>query len=291
LTDAAWPFTPRALDAGATTVSYTDVGDGPVLLLVNVGMWSIVWLDVIRRLAPPFRCVTLDVPGTGLSAPPPGRPTLATAADAIDTLVRALDLTDITLVVHDLGAPVTLDAAARWPGRVAGLVVVNGFGWRPSGPLFRTMLAVMGNPVMRELDALTGWLPRASATRFGVARHWDHPTRRAYRQGFRRRQRRSFHRYMGSARRHDYLNIDAAVAAVADRPVLTIFGARNDPLHFQPRWRERFPRAEQLTVPKGYHFPMCDDPDLVASSIAAWHARHLAKGLVPDHGHDDHPVP
>jgi hypothetical protein len=36
---------------------------------------------------------------------------------------------------------------------------------------------------------------------------------------------------------------------------------------------------------------LCDDPDLVASSIAAWHARHLATGLVPDHGHDDHPAP
>ncbi len=278
LIDAAWPFPRHVLDAGgaAPAVAYTDVGEGPVLLLVNVGMSSIIWRDVIGRLVAGFRCVTLDVPGTGTSPASPGKPTLAGAAAAIDAVVRALDLNDIGLVVHDLGAPAALDAATRWPDRVAGLVVVNGFGWRPSGPLFRGMLAVMGSPVMREIDVLTGWLPRASATRLGVARHWDRPTRRAYRQGFGRRQRRSFHRYMQSARRHDYRGVDEAVAALAGRPVLTIFGERNDPLRFQPQWRARFPDAHQLTVPKGNHFPMCDDPDLVASSIATWFARHVA---------------
>ena len=87
--------------------------------------------------------------------------------------------------------------------RVVGLVVINGFGWKPDGIAFRAMLASMGNPAVREIDAFTGWMTYASATRFGVARNWDRPTRRAYRRGFRRPQRRVFHRYMAAARRHD----------------------------------------------------------------------------------------
>ena len=73
-----------------------------------------------------------------------------------------------------------------------------------TGPMFRSMLAVMGNPITREIDAFTGWMSYASATRFGVARHWDHATRSTYRHGVKRRQRRSFHRYMAAARQGFY---------------------------------------------------------------------------------------
>ncbi len=277
LTTEAWPFTLSRLDVNGADVSYTDIGAGPTLVFVNVGMWSIVWRDVIATLCDRYRCIALDAPGCGLSARPPSGVDLVVAADAIDVLVQTLDLVDITLVAHDLGAPATLQAAARWPERVAALVVINGFGWRPSGAMFRGMLAMMGNPATREIDALTGWLPRASATRFGVGRHWNRRTRAAYKRGLRRPQRRSFHRYMAAARKHDYTVIDACVKTLADRPLLTIFGQRNDPLRFQPKWKERFPDASQATVAKGYHFPMCDNPELVASTIAGWHAAHVGR--------------
>ena len=139
------------------------------------------------------------------------------------------------------------------------------------------MLATMGNPVVREIDAAIGWLPRASATRFGVGRHWNRATRTTYRRGVRRPQRRSFHRYMNSARRHDYTSIDNTVRALAARPVLTIFGQRNDPLRFQPKWKARFPDAQQMTIAKGYHFPMCDNPTLVATTIDNWHRHEILR--------------
>ena len=278
LGETAWPFELRSLESNGSTIAYTDVGSGPTLLLVTVGTWSIIWRDVVARLSESYRCVTLDVPGSGLSDAP--TPTLSTAAEAIDAVVRDLNLTDVVLVVHDLGAPATLEAAAGWTDRVAGLVVVNGFGWRPSGTMFRGMLAVMGSPAMRELDAITGWLPRASATRFGVARHWDRSTRKAYRYGMRRAQRRAFHQFMASARRHDYARIDAALGQLLDRPALTIFGQRNDPLHFHPEWKILFPDATQATVAKGYHFPMCDNPQLVATTIHDWHTRVVLPRII-----------
>lgn len=51
-------------------------------------------------------------------------------------------------------------------------------------------------------------------------------------------------------------------------PLLTVFGERNDPLGFQPRWAERFAEITQFEVPNSNHFPMCDDPKLVARAIA-----------------------
>ena len=275
LTDNAWPYPLQTIDVTGCAVSFTDVGTGPTLLFVHVGMWSIVWRDVIEALCDRYRCVTFDAPGSGLSERPQGRLTLAHAVDAIDTLVRTLDLVDVTLVVHDLGTIAALDAANRWTERVAGLVVINGFGWKPTGPMFRSMLAIMGNSITREIDAFTGWMSYASATRFGVARHWDHATRSTYRHGFKRRQRRSFHRYMAAARRHDYTPIDNTIKQLETRPVLTIFGQRNDPLRLQPKWKARFANATQTVVPKGYHFPMCDNPKLIADTITQWHTRSV----------------
>ena len=80
---------------------------------------------------------------------------------------------------------------------------------------------------------------------------------------------------MSAARRHDYTRIDQTVRTLAQRPLLTIFGQRNDPLHFQPKWKTRFPQAHQITIAKGYHFPMCDNPHLVASAIDDWHREHV----------------
>lgn len=68
-----------------------------------------------------------------------------------------------------------------------------------------------------------------------------------------------------------YERIEAATAGVLnDRPVLTIFGERNDPFGFQDRHHAIFPNHEGVVVPKGNHFPMMDAPDLFADSVRGW---------------------
>lgn len=200
-------------------------------------------------------------------------PTLAQAADAITSVIDALQLRDLTLVAHDLGGPAGFLAAARRGDRVAALAAVNCFAWRPTGPLFRGMLAAMGSAPVRELDAAINALARATSTRFGAGRHWSRADRAAFRAGIDAPARRAWHAYFRDARRAHalYTDVDAALrGGLADRPLLTIFGQFNDPLRFQPRWKELFPTARQLQVRRGNHFPMCDDPDLVAGALTSF---------------------
>jgi haloalkane dehalogenase len=264
-----WPFPLRAMELDGYRLAYTDVGAGPILLLVHTGLWSFVWRDLIKQLQTSFRCITLDCPGTGLSGGA-DHANLAGAARAVDGLVEGLGLDELVLVVHDLGAPVALQAAGGWPHRIRGLAALNAFGWQPSGLAFRSMLALMGAAPVRSMDAWTGWLPRATSTRFGVGRHLDRPGRRAFLAGVDRQGCRSFHHYLRSAGRHDYAEIESTVARLAPIPAITVFGQRNDPLGFQPRWAERFEDLVAVEVPGGNHFPMCDDPDLVAGALARW---------------------
>lgn len=268
LTDEAWPHPVHALRVGDDTIAYTDAGQGPTLLLVHTGMWSFVWRDVIADLTRDFRCVTLDAPGTGLSSGK-GRVDLMMSSKAIDALVRHLDLRDIVLVLHDLGGIATLHASAAWTDRVRGLAAVNTFGWRPTGVGFRSMLALMGSTVMREIDVFTGWLPRLTATTFGVGRNWKRPLRKTFLAALDHRGRRSFHHYMRSVMRFDFDRVDAARETFRSLPAVTVFGERNDYLGFQAKWAERLDDLEQIEIPKGNHFPMCDAPTVVTEAIRA----------------------
>jgi pimeloyl-ACP methyl ester carboxylesterase len=279
LPESAWPWPTYALDHDTGRIAVTDVGKGPPLLFVHVGSWSFVWRDVLLRLRHDFRCVTVDAPGSGLSDRTESAPTLARAGDAVTAVVDELQLRDLTLVAHDLGGPAGFLAASRRADRVAALAAVNCFAWRPTGALFRGMLAAMGSAPARELDAAIGWLPRLTGTGFGVGRHWCRADLAVFRAGIDRSARRAWHSYFRDARHADelYAELDAGLRGpLSDRPLLTIFGQFNDPLRFQPRWKALFPTSHQLTVRRGNHFPMCDDPDLVASGVKD-HVRALRR--------------
>lgn len=284
LTPQVWPFEVRHLGAPDGRVAYVDEGSGPVLLFSHAGMWAFLWRDVVVALRDRYRCITFDAPGSGLSTGDPRRvATLDAVRVTVATLVTELDLTDVTLVLHDLGGAAALAASTDVPGRVAAVAAVNTFGWRPRGFVLPAMLTVFGSAWMRELHAWTGWLARLSTSRFGVGRHLDRDARRAFRRGMDRRGRRTMHRLFRSARRSSavYAAADEALGQLADRPALSVFGAWGDHLRFRPRWRAALPALREVTVPRGLHFPMCDDPALVATTIDAWHRDEVAPTVAP----------
>ena len=282
LTEQIWPHSVHGLHLEGRRVVYTDTGgDGPLLLMVHLGLWSLLWGGLIDELAGRYRCVTLDVPGSGLSDA--GTGSLSDAVRAIGALIDHLDLREVTLVVHDLGGLATLAAVSDRTDRVdrvAGLVAMNTFGWAPRGVLWLA-LRLFGSVVVREINAWAGLLAWGSATRLGVGRRWDRGRRRAWRRGLRDRDRRRFlHQMFADAARNRGVASDAetAVAALADRPTLTVFGQLGDYFFFRRRWRALRPELAEAVVPWGLHFPMADDPALVADAIHAWHGGRVRRG-------------
>jgi haloalkane dehalogenase len=279
LSRQAWPFESFSLEGEGCRIAVTDVGRGPVLLFVHTGFWSFIWRDVMLRLQEDFRCVCFDAPGTGRSDRLPVRSiSLQKAARALTAVVQTFHLSEITLVFHDLGGPSGIAGAARVADRISGLCAVNTFAWKPEGRKFRGMLALMGSAFMREFSAYSGMLARLTASPFGIGLHMDDAGRAAFLAGNGRDGIRAFHSYMRDARHSAiYQEVDAALSGrFRYLPAITIFGERNDPLGFQPRWRALFPGMEQVIVPEGNHFPMCDAPDLVAGAIRRWHRERVA---------------
>jgi pimeloyl-ACP methyl ester carboxylesterase len=114
-------------------------------------MWSFIWRDVMVRLAGEFRCICIDAPGSGQSERlPKNEIKLRRSSHAVTEVIQQLALTDLVLVVHDLGGPAGIAGAAPAADRIRGIAAVNTFGWRPSGGAFRGMLALMGSAWFRE---------------------------------------------------------------------------------------------------------------------------------------------
>ncbi|MEQ0574091.1 alpha/beta fold hydrolase [Mycobacterium tuberculosis] len=256
LSSSAWPWQPYLLSHHQGGIAVTDIGDGPAVLFVHVGSWSFVWRDVLLRLANDFRCVAIDAPGCGLSDRLSTPPTLAQAADAITSVIDALQLRDLTLVAHDLGGPAGFLAAARRGDRVAALAAVNCFAWRPTGPLFRGMLAAMGSAPVRELDAASMHLPARRRRGSGHRSALEPRRPRSTSGGASMLRPGAWHAYFRDARRAHALcrRPTPRCGGLADRPPLVSSVSSAIRCGFAAL-EKLFPTARQLQVRRGSHFP------------------------------------
>ncbi|MFE9369975.1 alpha/beta fold hydrolase [Streptomyces sp. NPDC006711] len=104
-------------------------GDGPTLVFVNSAyfgteMWE---FQMLPLAAEGYRCVGLDRRGHGMSQDVWGGYDLDTLADDLGALLDHLDLRDVTLIGHSLGAAEAVRLLTRHgSGRVARLALVGG---------------------------------------------------------------------------------------------------------------------------------------------------------------------
>lgn len=126
--DGSWPFRARYTEAAGFQMHYVDEGSGSqtFLLLHGEPTWSYLFRRQISVWAERHRVIAVDHMGFGKSATPHGRTYwLQDHVDNLERFVLALDLRNITLVMHDFGGPVGIGVAIRHPDRVKRVVSIN----------------------------------------------------------------------------------------------------------------------------------------------------------------------
>jgi haloalkane dehalogenase len=142
---------------------YTDVGDGPPVVLLHGNPTSArLYRSLVDTLAPTYRCIAPDYLGFGRSDAPSGfsyRP--PAHATVVEALLRRLDLENVTLVLHDWGGPIGLSYALRHPQSVRRLVLTNTWAWPLNRrPLVRLFSGLIGTAPGRFLVERANAFPR-----------------------------------------------------------------------------------------------------------------------------------
>lgn len=131
------------------TVSYTDEGSGPPVLLLHAALHDRSDYNPVRdTLCAGRRVLALDWPGHGAS-PLPATPLRAVQfGDLLNEFADTLDLGNLVVVGNSVGGYAACRLALDRPDRVAGVVLVNNGGFTPHTLVTRVFCALMGRPAV-----------------------------------------------------------------------------------------------------------------------------------------------
>jgi cis-3-alkyl-4-acyloxetan-2-one decarboxylase len=289
----SFPFAPHFTAAPGFHMHYVD--EGPrggevVLCLHGEPTWGYLYRRLVPALAQTHRVIVPDHMGFGKSATPPDRTYwLQDHIDNLERFVLALDLRDITLLMHDFGGPVGMGLAARHPDRIHQIICANGptpfgqadlferltaniavspwFQWvlkaEKEGSL-ETVLGHLGFNILSTLK-LNGfenngvindtWLSAYAA-------HFASPADCLGAIGWAKGLAIGAHRFEAPDA--------AAERAIRAKPALAIWGEADRTLraeHFLPLFAELFPSAPIHRLAGVGHYCLEDAPDTVISHV------------------------
>jgi pimeloyl-ACP methyl ester carboxylesterase len=121
------------------SVSYTEAGSGPVLLLVHGMAGSREnWREVIEPLARDHTVIAADLPGHGDSESGSGDYSLGAHAAGLRDLLLSLGHERATVVGHSLGGGIAMQFTYQFPELIERLVLVSSGGLGPEvSPVLR----------------------------------------------------------------------------------------------------------------------------------------------------------
>lgn len=104
----------------------------PVLVLLHsIATSSAMWDEQIAALSDRFRVIAVDLPGHGQSPALAGEPSMADYADAVTDALAPVFAGRAIFVGLSFGSMIAQQIGARYPDRVAGLILSNGVAYAP----------------------------------------------------------------------------------------------------------------------------------------------------------------
>lgn len=275
-----WTGSFHEVDGGRMHVLDEGPRDAPVILAVHGNpTWSFYWRALITQFSDRYRVVVPDHIGCGLSDKPQDWPyRLEGHVGNLVQVIEALDLRDITLVVHDWGGAIGIGAAERVAERIERIVVTNtaafrsktippsiascripgfgavavrgfnGFAWAAT---WRTTVRPLPKSVKQGLThPYDSWENRIATLRFveDIPMRPSHPSYQTL------------------------VDIEEGLAALSDKPMLVLWGEQDwcfTPA-FREEWQARFPEAEVHAWEDVGHYVMEDAPERVCEAIEAF---------------------
>ncbi len=141
-------------DVLGSKLHYIEAGEGdPILFIHGIPTWSYMWRNVIPPLQKHGRCIAVDLIGMGKSDKPDIEYTVFDHIKYLTAFIEALNLKNVTLVMHAWGSVIGFHYAMQHPNNIKGLVFLEGHV-RP--PLKKEMVSLLVQERHAMLNAEDG---------------------------------------------------------------------------------------------------------------------------------------
>ena len=282
----AYPFKPHYFVIDGARMHYVDEGEGESIVMVHgTPTWSFLYRDMIKVLAPRYRCIAPDHLGFGLSDKPEHAAYHPTDhARRLRSLIAHLGLRDVTLIVHDFGGPIGLSYAIEQPHNVSSLVLLNTWMWSLRGESPAEVAGILGRGqigtfVFQRLNFELRVLFKrvwGNQAKLSTALHQQ------YLKPFPQRRDRQAIQTLARELRDSsawYDELWRQRERIKDIPALLLWGLK-DPIFKErhlARWRALFTSAQTITFPQAGHFVQEEERDTLGPLLEQFLATHRAK--------------
>lgn len=262
------------VEVDGVKVHYVDQGSGPPVVILHASYLNLrSWDAVAELLTKQYRIIRLDLSGAGLTgADPTGRYGVDRNIELVQGVMATLELSTVALVGTSSGGVSAFRMAAKFPGQVERLVLINSAG------LPRTAAT---NPLRARSGPIGRWIEsRLRSRRFwtkSLGENFAPPyappkelLQMSYDMNRRAGGREIARLYIANFKTGDPQSTLSRIVA----PTFILWGKENRTLmHLEAdvfaHWLSAAP-----TVVKKYpglgHYPYVEEPELISSDIDAF---------------------
>jgi haloalkane dehalogenase len=276
LDKSEYPFISNYFDINGHKLHFIDEGQGEIILFVHgTPSWSFENRKIIKELRKNYRCIAFDHIGFGLSDKPEVYDySTQNHSATLEKFVVDLQLSNITLVVHDFGGPIGLNFAIHSPGLIKRIVIFNSWFWDSSASSeFKKMKKVLNSPLLPFLYRFLNFSPKFLLPKtYGenkpskrILKHYTKPFSGP-------RQRNGVLAFAKSLLSDQdwFEKLWNEKGAISNKPVLLIWGMK-DPVitpHNLEKFESGFQNSQTIRLESSGHFPQEEEPEKVIEEIS-----------------------
>ncbi len=235
-------------------VNYTDVGKGPVVLMLHGwGSSGPLFKPLSSELTKYFRVVIPDLPGLGNSERPKEPWDLARYAEFVGEFLKKAKVKPSVIVAHSNGAAIAIKGLASKEFETDKLVIIGGAGIRPK----QTSRKLVLNIVAKTGKAATLVLPKGKRKKIRDAYYKKIGSDYRLLEGM----EETFNKVVGE----DVLQLSKQISV----PTLLIYGENDEstPVTYGHLYHEAFPNSTLEIVGGAGHYVFADKPDKVSALV------------------------